>query len=357
MNLFCNKIKAFAATIGCMMSLSLLTGCDVHEFPEVLPPVETNANLTINLDFDTEMPLYKEILQAKPRSGNNPAAYDTRHIISVHRLLANGNYDRTADTIVSFSCDDIENLNCSREITLPQGDYNLFVWTDFVNEGSLADKFYKTSDFTEIILSDKNNHVGSCDYRDGFRGLQQASLKVDKHNEVTVEMKRPMAKFKFISTDYADFVETMLKMEALKKSQGLSSSNDAPSDSRTINPDDYKVIFRYNGFMPCSYNMFTDKPADSWTGVSFNGALEPIGQNEVELGFDYVFVNGTEASVAVMLEVYNKDNELVASSRTINIPLKRSHLTIVKGSFLTSIAGGGVGIVPDFDGEYNVEII
>lgn len=356
MNKFLSKFKSLTATLACLTSLSLLTGCDVHEFPEVTPPVETKAPITINLDFDTEMPLYKEVLQAKPRSGNTPNAYDTRHIISVHRLLANGSYDRTADTIVTFSCDDVATLNCSREITLSQGNYNLFVWTDFVNEGSLSDKFYKTSDFTEIILSDKNNHVGSCDYRDGFRGLQQANINVGSHNEVTVEMKRPMAKFKFISTDYADFVETMLKMEALKKNKELSSSNDAPSDSRTINPDDYTVIFRYSGFMPCSYNMFTDKPADSWTGVSFNGALIPTGPNEVELGFDYVFVNGSEATVAVTLEVYNKDNELVASSRTITVPLNRSRLTIVKGSFLTSIAGGGVGIVPDFDGEYNIEI-
>lgn len=357
MNRSMSKLKSLAAAFACMASLSPLTGCDVHEFPEVTTPVETKAPLTITLDFDTEMPLYKEVLQAKPRSGNTANAYDTRHMISVHRLFANGNYDRTADTIVTFSCDDVNNLNCSREITLPQGNYNLFVWTDFVNEGSLADKFYKTSDFAEIILSDRNNHTGCCDYRDGFRGLQQASINVDSYNEVTVEMKRPMAKFKFISTDYADFVETMLKMEALKKNKELTSSSDAPADSRTINPDDYTVIFRYSGFMPCSYNMFTDKPADSWTGVSFNGALIPTGPNEVELGFDYVFVNGSEATVAVRLEVYNKDNELVASSNTINVPLKRSRLTIIKGSFLTSIAGGGVGINPSFDGQYNIEII
>lgn len=339
-------------------ALSLLASCDVHEFPEL--PTETN--FTLHLDFDTEMPLHKEIVQAKVRSVNSADAYDVRHIVSVHRLYPDGSYDRTADTLIVFTCDDVVNLNCSRELTLREGEYNFFVWTDFVNEGSQSDKFYATSDFAEIILHDKKNHTGSCDYRDAFRGLQQATVTVKKDemtdvaNEATVTMKRPMAKFKFISTDYNVFVENVLKAEMEKNGKSAANENGNGTESRSINPDDYRVVFRYTGFMPCSYNMFTDKPADSWTGVSFEGALKPLENQEVELGFDYVFVNGSEAGVSVMLEVYHKDGELVASSPSIDVPLKRSRLTIVRGSFLTSVAEGGVGIVPDFDGEYNIEI-
>ena len=338
----------------------LMTSCDVHEFPEL----SSEANFTLHLNFDTEMLLYKqEVARVKSRSANNSAgAYDVRHIVSVHRLHPDGNYDRTADTTIVFTCDDVKNLNCSRALKLREGTYSFFVWTDFVDEGSLDDKYYATSDFNEIILKDKKNYTGSCDFRDAFRGMQQATVAVSDdgmttvNNEATVTMRRPLAKFKFISTDYTTFVENMLKAEAAKKGANAISETGDDAEPRRINPDDYRVVFRYTGFMPCSYNMFTDKPADSWTGISFEGNLKPEGNGEVEMGFDYVFVNGAEAGVSVMVEVYHKDGTLVASSPSIDVPLKRSRLTIVRGSFLTTIAEGGVGIAPDFDGEYNIVI-
>ena len=58
-------------------------------------------------------------------------------------------------------------------------------------------------------------------------------------------------------------------------------------------------MFRYQGFMPCSFNMFTNKPADSWTGVAFDSTMQRLSDTEVELGFDYVFVNGGESTVPV----------------------------------------------------------
>lgn len=338
-----------------MLAAGLLSGC-IHEFP-VLP---TETSFTLHLDFDTEMPLYKELEQTKARAIHKAEAYDARHLLSVHRVNSDGSYDRTADTLVVFTCDDVVNLNCSRELVLREGTYKFFVWTDFVQEGSQSDKFYSTADFAEIILNDKKNHTGNCDFRDAFRGERQTTVTVKKDeltevaDEATVTMIRPMAKFKFISTDYDVFVENVLRAELQKAAE--HTADEEETESRNVRPEDYRVVFRYTGFMPCSYNLFTDKPADSWTGVSFESELKPLENHEVELGFDYVFVNGVEAGVSVMLEIYHKDGELVASSPSIDVPLKRSRLTIVRGSFLTSTAEGGVGIVPDFDGEYNVEI-
>ena len=326
-------------------------GCDVHEFPEL--PQETRAAFTLRLDFDTELLLHKEV-QYAVRSAGAANAYDVRHIVSVHRLAADGSYVRQADTLVVFTCDDEAGLNCSRELTLGEGEYNFFVWTDYVHEGTTADNHYATPDFAEIILNSRTDHAGCDDYRDAFRGSQQATVTAGKDgtsgtdNGATVTMKRPMAKFKFVSTDYGQFVE-----EALKARAGTDGTE---GGTRGVDPDDYRVVFRYTGFMPCSYNMFTDRPADSWTGVSFEGALKALDNDEVELGFDYVFVNGSESGVSVAVEVYHKDGELVASSPTVNVPLVRSKLTVVKGSFLTSVAEGGVGIDPGFDDEYNIEI-
>lgn len=334
---------------------SVATGC-VHEFPE-LP---TATGVTLHLNFDTEMPLYKEVAYDS-RAAATEDAYDVRHIVSVHHLSPDGSYSRTADTLIVFTCDDVQKLDCSRTFSLHEGDYKFFVWTDFVDEGGKADKFYTPSDFSEIILRDKKGYTGSCDFRDAFRGSAQGSVTIkrnemmDVDNNVSVTMNRPLAKFEFISTDYDEFVANVLTMEARKK--GENAANAAGDDAtRSVNPDDYRVVFQYEGFVPCSYNMFTDKPADSWTGVKFESSLKPAGNNEMELGFDYVFVNGAEAGVSVAVSVYNKDGELVSSTPAINVPLKRSQLTTVKGKFLTSTSSGGLDIDPTFDGEYNIVI-
>jgi hypothetical protein len=108
--------------------------------------------------------------------------------------------------------------------------------------------------------------------------------------------------------------------------------------------------------MPYSYNMFTDKPADSVTGTSFETTLQRLSDNEAELGFDYVFVNGNESNVVVSVEIYDSQEQLISSFKPIEVPLVRSKLTTVKARFLTAEAEGGVAILPDYDGEYNYQV-
>ena len=75
------------------------------------------------------------------------------------------------------------------------------------------------------------------------------------------------------------------------------------------------------------------------------------------LGYDYIFVNGTETTLAISVEVYNRDGELMSSTNPINVPIVRSKMTVVKGEFLTSKATGGITINPGYDGDdYNIEI-
>jgi hypothetical protein len=103
--------------------------------------------------------------------------------------------------------------------------------------------------------------------------------------------------------------------------------------------------------------MFTDKPADSWTGMSFISQINVADEDGLSLGYDYIFVNGSETSLSISLEVYNREGELMSSTNPINVPIVRSKLTLVKGAFLTSTASGGVTINPGYDGEdYNIEI-
>ena len=338
------------------IALLALASCDVHEYPG---NVDRTAQFVLHLRYDTEMPIYQEIRYLTSRNPENEEPRDVRYIINAYRRSETRDVNRIPDATFVFTRPATEGLDYDAVLNLEPGEYQFLVWTDYVLGDTQTDYFYNTDDFAEIQLTSKSNYVGSTDKRDTFRGELTTSLyNVDEltgsFGEATIDMRRPMAKFKFISTDYPEFVRQMLMRQAKKDAaEGKAPAND---ETRTIDPDDYNVVFRYSGFMPCSFNMFNNKPADSWTGVAFSSRLVKINEQEAELGFDYVFVNGSEAKVSVCVEVYDSDNNLLANINPIEVPLVRSQLTIVRGEFLTSKATGGVGIVPDFDGEYNIVI-
>ena len=90
------------------------------------------------------------------------------------------------------------------------------------------------------------------------------------------------------------------------------------------------------------------------TGVRFESTNQAVDEHEEGLGFDYVFVNGKESSVMVTVALLDEDGTQLSRSNQIEVPLKRSMLTVVKGSFLIQETGGGVAIDPDFEGEFNI---
>ena len=247
---------------------------------------------------------------------------------------------------------DTAHINQSMALKLEKGAYKFLVWTDYVAHGSVSDLYYKTSDFKEITYSDPDDYTGNTDLRQAFRGERDAV--VNGPDTVTVAMERPMAKFKFISTDLQEFLAMVVLRRAGKGAAPTKSELDLAVSK--INVADFKIRFRYAGFMPCAFNVWTNRPVDSWTGIDFDSRMRAITVNETELGYDLVLVNGHESSVAVCLEVYDRDGTLLSSTDPINVPLVRNKLTVVRGHFLTSKASGGIGIVTKFDGEYDYEV-
>ena len=105
--------------------------------------------------------------------------------------------------------------------------------------------------------------------------------------------------------------------------------------------------------MPNAYSLFTDKPVDSATGISFESKLSQINESEASMGFDYIFINGNESITTVSVGIYNTEGQLLSMTEPIEVPIKRSWHTIIKGKFLTQDNKGGVNISPEFDGDYN----
>ena len=106
--------------------------------------------------------------------------------------------------------------------------------------------------------------------------------------------------------------------------------------------------------MPNTYSMYTDKPVDSSTEVMFETTLKKLSDTEASMGFDYVFVNGKQSAITIQIGLYDNHGTQLSLSGPIEVPLKRSHHTILTGMFLLSEASGGVTINPDFDGEHNL---
>ena len=400
-------IKYTTIAIVALLSISLFPACSVHEWPSDDP---VKMPFLLHLDFNTDMSFYQEI--EATRIDNTKAitdGHDMRYIINAYRTDDTRVESREADTTFVFTKADLSNLDFTAPLELYEGTYTFRVWADYVNPSSKADKYYDTNDFAEIILARKNDHAGSNDYRDAFRGYVTASVISPEHyttslvdkidNQATVEMMRPMGKYQFISTDVDRFILRVAQMLASKgelanedldqiaklvkeininKTKGeVSNTNDTNAAGKggadgphasdkdlweqllsRIDISQFKVVFRYNAFMPCSFNMFTDKPADAWTGIAYTSTMRVEGDKAVLLGYDYIFVNGSETTLSISVEVYDKDGELMSSSNPVLVPIVRNKLTVVKGSFLTTLASGGVAINPSFEGDdYNVEIL
>ena len=345
----------------------LMAACDVHEFPGEPAPPAAAAGLMLRFD-DGDMPLLTTV-EHDPQGGRSRAAggADARFTIHVYPddTDASGSRgpSRNPDAVaVITDRADAATVDRAISLQLPPGAYRVVAWADYVDTGSQADKYYSTDDFSRIELLSATGkgdsryvHQGNTPCREAYRGERRLRVASDgsvSHTDgsatdagrAIVDMHRPLARFAFVTTDLADFA-------------ARRSAADAPALAPTPDPADYRVVLRYTSYMPYVYNAHTDKPVNSLTGAYFDGRIDRIDATSATLGSDYVLVNGSSTSVQVALDVYDRaDGSLIASTSPVDIPLRRGHLTLVRGRFLTTKSGTGMGIDPGFSGDINIEI-
>ena len=350
--------KRVYVSVWCFIaSILLFTSCDVHEWPEEVPL--TKEYFTVYLDFDTDMAEQDYFYDA--RSAELLADYEMRYTIKAFPYETPRNVDGTRSISRAAMWEHVftrevalNDYDAEIDLKIPKGEYTLMVWADFVQKGSVAHYFYNPDNFSEIILH--GDHKANTDLRDAFRGSKAVEVFEVKPNQdavdIIIPMERPLAKFTVVTTDLKEFFER--EEDAARKR--AAARGEIYDESRGINLGDYNVVFYYSGFMPSAYSMFTDKPIDSKTGVTFYSKLEQINEEEARMGFDFVMVNGTDASVMVTLGLLDSEGNPVSTSDEINVPLNRSVNTIVRGKFLIQEAGGGIGINPGFEGDHNILI-
>ena len=317
--------------------------CNVHEWPEA-PEKE---QYVLRLVFDTEFTPWNHTcdglkLTDAGRGAGVGSVLDhgyMHYIVRAYPKINGVSQQRYYDEF-EFSRNVMSGYDCDLTLDLAAGDYTVKVWSE-LTESEGGSTCYDTGNFREIRLS--GDHAANTDYRDAFRGTVE--ITVESHIDVRVpdcslvEMERPLAKYEFVLTEMQSFLD---------------------ANGGVIG--DYEAVVYYTAFMPCAYNMFTDRANDSSTGVSYSSEVVSRGSDEATLCFDYVFVGVSETAVQLRMELRRKsDKSVVSRTEELRVPLLRGELTVVRGVFTTTSSGGsgssgGVGVEPGFDGDYNIEI-
>lgn len=321
------------------MMMSLLCACDIHEWPE---PAEY-VKLHLKLNYETSMTewnhLYDGISVVEQGLGNT---YDNQQKQGVMRYVVRtypiwGKQRAMHDYKQEFvRTKEVDDAGYGYNVTLDvlPGEYDIMVWSDLV-ETNGDEYFYNVDDFSEIIL--QGDTLSNSNYRDAFNGMNGITLHADKlmqgQDTINMTMRRSLAKFEIVANDLSEFIK---------------------KHGKDINQ--FKVVIQYVGFIANAYSLFTNKPVDSATGEMFESSLKELNSKEASLGFDYVFLSQKDSKVTIKIGIYKSDGTQVSMSKPIEVPLRLSHHTILKGNFLiqNTNTSEGINISPGFDGNHNI---
>lgn len=318
------------------MSLFLLSSCDIHEWPET--PEYVKCNLRLN--YETVMTKWEYIYDGEKiiEQGlgesyeNNLEDGMIRYVIRTYPVSEKQRSLQEYTQEFVFTKEIGNAYDHELTLDLLPGNYNLMVWSDFIQTSDMV-HFYNVENFTGIALL--SDYYGSTNYRDAFSGQVSVSLAPNNFNQmsytVDICMKRPLAKFEIVTGDLLEFIDT----------------NDRELDQ-------YKAKIQYIGFLPDTYSLFADRPVASTTGVMFESALTPLTDLEASIGFDYVFASDNGTTVTTKIGIYDNKDRMVSMSDPITIPLKPGHHTLLRGKFMMYDTSNGVDIDTNWGGDYNI---
>ncbi len=240
--------------------------------------------------------------------------YDLRYILEIRY---NGHVSRTVKTA--------ESTSVSFPVRLAPGrEYDFTVWADLVLEGSEDDLCYNTNvdgaGLTNITI-DFEKWTANNELRDAYYGEATLTEEQSITNLGTIELTRPFAKVRVISTDIADV--------------------------RKFNIEPKSVSVKYLKEVYTSFNAVTGvagTPVSNQT-VSAEYATakyDDFDTAEATLFADYIFVP-EDGTIQFSMDVKTEGNASIkATSFTTPIAVEKNKLTTIKGAVLTE--GGDVTI-------------
>lgn len=347
-----------------LIGLLLITGvcsCDVHEFPTsglvspddpevptVVPgnrPIDPSIptfTVHFSFEFDMDMEIYQQTLNIESRADEMKMRHTIR-FYEGHDLESGGSDIPLYDYIMV--CDITDTPDFTKDLKLPAGDYTCVIWSEYVSYDA-SDLYYNIDDFHEIYIPNKSTYTAGTDYKDGFRGVKEFSVSIDR-NDVVVSLKRPFAKYEIVATDLIGYIS---------ETQGISVGN--------IDIGNYDVTVHYSGYTPYAYNLISGRTTDSWSGLEYTSRPAYFTANyqdlesdddDILLASDYIFVNDRETSVDLYFEITSRSGDTIFRSTMITIPLLRSVDTVVMGTIRSESSSSGAFIDPNYEGDFNIQ--
>jgi hypothetical protein len=310
----------------------------VHEFPED-PPVNPYL-VDISIDIDIDMQISSDTIfqtYASMLAGD----YDVRYIVDIYNADESrtdglgSRVQRIVKTESNIISNGIYHIKDTVKLTIKK--YRLIAWMDFVEKGSVTDKYYNTDDLQRIsILPQSGGYQGYNTTKDAFTAKTNMDLTPYSGQrfiqyQAVLSVKRPFAIYQIITTDIKEYITYH---------QTLSYASIQPSST----------TLAYNLFFPLGYNAYLNAPDNLQGGVRYSyDIVEIIPEQEAVIASDFVFVEDN-AFLLVDFEVFSAENAHINTIYGLRINLERNKLTIIRAEFLTKdMDDGHVGIEDGFD--------
>ncbi|MEE0863811.1 MAG: DUF6562 domain-containing protein, partial [Alistipes sp.] len=214
---------------------------------------------------------------------------------------------------------------------VPGREYTMVAWADVVNGEADVDNHYVTKDANGKSTLDNITLNGEWNAMDESRDAFTAtSTGVFNSSNVTLDLKRPFAKLRVVTTD----------VEALEN----------------LGIEPAKAVATYTTPYRASFNAVAGTAATAGTVTKTHTFdLAAYGDNtdvEMVLFTDYFFAESD--IVKFDLDIQEADGTTIRlNSFNTDINVKRNYLTTIKGNILTGSTHFEVNIEDTFAGEYN----
>ncbi len=335
-----------AATL--IFTTLILTQSCVHEVPALNENISVKLKIKHDLTWE-ETDYYTPNYASARNSKASDEGWSARYIINL--------YPRNTTTVpvktIVVERPDLTLADFVLDVTIPAGDWDIYVWQDFVNP-DVVPPYYDVANFGSITYSAP--YRGDTDKRDAFEGFIALDVPktIDSDFCVTGEivLERPLAKYVFIATDFEKFYNESLSRWNIPIA---APAWDALSEMQKDNAlKQYSIVAKYAWYMPAVYDIFTGKVTDSWSNMYYDADIKPLNNHEAAIAMDYVMINHMESGAQVQLGMRTPDGQLIGLTSTITVPLKRGQITYVRGDFLTASTGSGLEV--DFSFSDNIDI-
>lgn len=343
-----------------LLSLLALSSCDmtIHEYPGV-----NKIKLTVECSVDMANPEHFVTVACDPDKGTSYVVRTQsvgtlgtrftepvclRYIIDLYRVTAS--HSAFVERKVCFADVDDPNPQAIVSYEVEAMEYKVLVWCDYVQDDVRESWYYQTDDLRKILYSDIE--VVDNNDKDVFTNAIDVDLTEYYYQagefEVVrqIDLERPKGRYKCITTDINDYV---MNSEDL---QEITS------------------VVTYTQYVSAGYNVEEQKPnyfEPTRTYITTT-SIDQIKDGELELCYDYVFVNGKQTNVKINFHFFKGAvtideqtgaviGEEISNWSGIVVPLKRNMETVIEGRLLTASFGtGGIGIEPGFEGEIVIPV-